>query len=85
MNFRIKNKIFFTTEIKEFQIKSNKIKFIINIKDNKSNIIIDNYELKVEKNEENTKFELELNNKLNILFPSQITYSIFLSTQHFRY
>ena len=73
----IKNKISFTTEIKEFQIKTNKIKFIINIKDNKSNIIIDNYAIKVEKNEENTKFEIELNNKLNILFPSQITYSIF--------
>ena len=63
--------------INNFIINKTSINFIINIKDNNSNLIIDNYPIKIDKNEENTKFDLELTNKLNIIFPSQITNHIF--------
>ena len=63
--------------INDFIINKTSINFHLNIKDNNSNILIDNYEIKIEKNEENTKFELELTNKLNIVLPPQITKFIF--------
>ena len=72
-----KNNICLSININKFTIDRTSINFALNIKDNNSNIIIDNYPINIEKNEENTKFDLELKNKLNILFPSQITNSIF--------
>ena len=54
------------------------INFKINIKDNKSNCIIDNYELKIIKNEENTKFDLTLNDKLKIIMPKEASDLFFM-------
>ena len=55
------------------------ISFNISIKENKSNInIVDNYEIKILKNEDNTKFDLTLTNKLKIVLPPNITSFIFL-------
>ena len=54
------------------------ISFNLNLKDNKSNIILDNYEIKILKNEENTKFDLSINNKLKITSPPQISEFFFI-------
>ena len=62
-----------------FMINKTSIYFKINIKDNYSNIIIDNYEIKIIKNEENTKFDLTFNNQLKMVFPVKITECIFIS------
>ena len=71
------NDICLSISINDFAINKNSINFIINAKDNISNIIIDNYPIKIEKDEENTNFVLDLTNKLGIIFPSQITIFIF--------
>ena len=72
-----KNNLCLSFGINDFSIDKNSINFVLNAKDNNSNIIIDNYPIKIEKNEENTNFNLDLTNKLSIIFPSQITIFIF--------
>ena len=71
------NNIYLSIILNDFTINKTSINLILNIKDNNSNVIIDNYPIKIDKNEENTKFDLELNNKLNIIFPPNITFFIF--------
>ena len=71
------NNVCLSLSINDFSINKTSINFIINAKDNNSNIIIDNYPIKIEKNEENTNFNLDLTNKFSIIFPSQITIFIF--------
>ena len=71
------NSVCLSMGINDFSINKTSINFIINAKDNNSNIIIDNYPIKIEKNEENTNFNLDLTNKFSIIFPSQITIFIF--------
>ena len=63
--------------IKNFCINKTSINFVIDLKDNNSNAIIDNYQIKIEKDENNFEFNLDLTNKLSIIFPSQITIFIF--------
>ena len=77
ITFINENKNSVSININNFIINQASISFIINIKDNNSNIILDNLGINLVKNKENTKFELELNNKINIVIPSQITKSIF--------
>ena len=69
--------IFIFIEIINFTINKTFISFIINIKDNNSNPIIDNYEIKILKNEENTKYNLELTNKLKVSLQEKITEFLF--------
>ena len=73
-----KKKVGVFIEIINFIINKTSIYFKINIKDNYSNIIIDNYEIKIIKNEENTKFDLTLDNQLKMVFPTKITEFIFI-------
>ena len=61
-----------------FIIDKTSISFKINAKDNNSNAIIENYEIKIIKNEENTKFNLALNEKLRIIIPTHIADFMFL-------
>ena len=46
--------------------------------DNNLNNILENYELKILKNEENTKFNLEMTNKVEIMLSPQILDFIFM-------
>ena len=58
------------------KIEETLIAFSIKIKDNKSNNILDNYEMNVKKNKENSYFDLNLTNKLNISLSPETTYFI---------
>ena len=70
--------IYISFDIINFIINKTLISFNLNIKDNDSNSIIKNYEIKIIKNEENTKFDFSLPHQLNIIFSEKITESIFL-------
>ena len=71
-------KICLYIDINNFSINKTLISFNLNIKDNKSNFIIDNYQIKIIKNEENTKYDLTLNDKLKIILPPEISVFIFV-------
>lgn len=60
------------------KIEETLISFSIKIKDNKSNNILDNYEMNIKKNKENSNFDLNLTNKLNISLSPETTYFIFI-------
>ena len=60
------------------KIEETLISFSIKIKDNKSNNILDNYEMNINKNKENSNFDLNLTNKLNISLSPETTYFIFI-------
>ena len=63
------------------KIEETLITFSIKIKDNNSNNILDNYEMNIKKNKENSYFDLNLTNKLNINLSPEVTY--FISTFFF--
>ena len=60
------------------KIEETLITFSIKIKDNKSNNILDSYEMNIKKNKENSNFDLNLTNKLHISLSPETTYFIFI-------
>ena len=72
------NNVCISIDILNFIINKTSISFSLNAKDNNSNLIINNYEIKILKNEENTKFDLSLNNKLKIALSHKVSDLIFL-------
>ena len=65
-------------DIKQFSIQKTKINFILNIKENNTIYILNNYEIIIQKNESNNKFYFDLSKKINISLSYNITNFIFI-------